>query len=70
MTKFRAKRLFSTSSVSASGGKAVISVNGRVHHVDAEDAVSVRVVSDGPDAYIEITDRHRRTRRWSASSSR
>jgi len=49
--------------VSATGGQAVISVNGRIHRVDAEDAISIRVVSDGPDAYIEITDKQRRTRR-------
>jgi hypothetical protein len=61
--KFSAERLFMISSVSAVGGQAVISVNGRVHRVDAKDAVSVRVVSDGPDAYIEITDKHGRTRR-------
>jgi hypothetical protein len=61
--KFSAERLFASSSVSATGGQAVISVNGRVHRVDAEDAVSVRVVSDGPDAYIEITDKHGKTRR-------
>ena len=61
--KFRAERLFTSSSVSATGGQAVISINGRIHRVDAEDAVSVRVVSDGPDAYIEIADKHRRTRR-------
>ena len=61
--KFSAERLFTTSSVSGADGQAVISVNGRVHRVDAEDAVSVRVVSDGPDAYIEITDKHGRARR-------
>ncbi len=61
--KFSAQHLFTSSSVSAAGGQAVISVNGRVHRVDAEDAVSIRVVSDGPDAYIEITDKHGRTRR-------
>jgi hypothetical protein len=31
--------------------------------VDAEDAVSVTVVSEGPDTYIEITDEHGTTRR-------
>jgi hypothetical protein len=51
------------SSVNVSGGHAVISVNGRVWSMDAEDAVSVRVVSDGSDSYIEITDKHGGTRR-------
>jgi len=61
--KFRAERLFTSSSVNAATGQAVISINGRIHRVHAADAVSVKVVSDGPDAYIEITDRHGRTRR-------
>jgi hypothetical protein len=61
--KVRAERLFMTSGVNVTGGQVLISVNGRVHHADADDAISVRVVSDGPDVYIEITDKHRRTRR-------
>jgi len=61
--KFRAGRLFTASSVSASNGQAVVSVNGRVHRVDAKDAVSVRAVSDGHDSYIEITDKRGKTRR-------
>jgi hypothetical protein len=52
----------STVSIS-SGGQAVISVNGRVCRVDAEDAVSVKVVSDGSDSYVEITDSDGKTRR-------
>jgi len=61
--KSGAGRSFTSSSVSVSGGQAVISVNGRVRRVDAKDAVSVRAVSDGPDSYIEITDKYGRTRR-------
>jgi hypothetical protein len=61
--KFTTRRASTTSSVSVSGGQAVISVNGRVCRVDAEDAVSVTVVSEGPDTYIEIMDEHGTTRR-------
>ena len=52
-----------TSSVNISDGQAVISVNGRVWRVDAKDAASVRVVSDGTNTDIEITDQYGRTRR-------
>ena len=61
--KFTTRRASTASSVSVSGGQAVISVNGRVCRVDAEDAVSVRVVSEGSDTYIEITDEQGTTRR-------
>lgn len=61
--KFSGGHLFRTSSVSATNGQAVISVNGRVHRVDVKDAVSLTAVSDGHDAYIEITDKHGKTRR-------
>jgi hypothetical protein len=60
---FTTRRTSTTSSVSVSGGQAIISVNGRVCRVDAEDAVSVRVVSEDSDTYIEITDEHGTTRR-------
>ena len=51
------------SSVNVSGGQAVISVNGRACRVDDKDAVSVSVVSDGSNSYIEITDKHGQTSR-------
>jgi hypothetical protein len=64
MTRKFATRASTASSVSVSGGgQAVISVNGRVCRVDAGNAVSVRVVSEGSDTYIEITDEHGTTRR-------
>jgi len=65
--KFTTRRASAAASVSVSDGQAVISqvisVNGRVYRVDAENAVSVRVVSEGSEAYIEITDEHGTTRR-------
>jgi hypothetical protein len=61
--KFTTRRVSAVSSVSADGGQAVISVNGRVCRVDAGNAVSVRVVSEGSDTYIEITDEDGTTRR-------
>lgn len=61
--KIRVERLFTSSCVCVTGGQSVISINGRIYRVDAEDVVSVRVVSDGPDARIEVTDKHGRTRR-------
>lgn len=61
--KFTAHRVSAVSSVSVAGGQAVISVNGRVCRVDAGNAVSVRVVSEGSDTYVEITDEHGTTRR-------
>jgi hypothetical protein len=63
MTRKFTARTYTASTVSTSGGQAVISVNGRVCRVDVKDAVSVRVVSDGPDSYIEITDRQGKRRR-------
>ena len=61
---FKTVHLSTTSSVNVSGGQAVISVNGRVFRVDADDdAVSVRVASDGSNTYVEITDKHGKTRR-------
>ena len=59
---YRTVHQSTVSSVNVSG-QAVISVNGRVCRVDAEDAVSVRVVSGGSRTYVEITDKHGRTRR-------
>jgi hypothetical protein len=61
--KFTTQRVSTASSVSVGGGQAVISVNGRVCRVDAGNAVSVRVISEGSDTYIEITDEHGTTRR-------
>jgi hypothetical protein len=61
--KFTTNRVSAASAVSVGGGQAVISVNGRVCRVDAGQAVSVKVVSEGSDAYIEITDEHGATRR-------
>jgi len=52
-----------TSSVGASSGHVVLSVNGRECRVDAKDVVSVSVVSEGSNSYIEITDRYGGTRR-------
>ncbi len=62
-SRFRTVNLSTTSSVNVSRGEAVVSINGRVFHVDASDAVSVKVVSDGSDAYIELMDKYGRTRR-------
>ena len=62
-SRFRTVNLSTASSVNVSGGEAVVSVNGRVFRVDASDAVSVKVVSDGSGTYIELTDKHGRTRR-------
>ena len=63
---FKTVCLSTTSSVNVSGGQAVISVNGRVFRVDADDdAVSVKVSSDGSNTYVEITDKHGETRRMS-----
>jgi hypothetical protein len=61
--KFTTRRVSTASSVSVGGGQAVISVNGRVCRVDAGNAVSVRVVSEGSETYIEITDERGTTRR-------
>ncbi len=63
--KFRTVRTSTTSSVNVSGGYALISVNGRECRVYAKDkdAVSISVVSDGSNSYIEIMDRYGRTRR-------
>ncbi len=61
--KFRTVRTSPTSSVDVSGGYALISVNGRECRVYAKDAVSISVVSDGSNSYIEIMDRYGRTRR-------
>jgi len=63
MTRKFIRRTSSVSSVSIGGGQAAISVNGRACRVDARDAVSVKVVSDGAGTYIEITDKQGRTRR-------
>lgn len=60
--KFTA-RTYTASTVSTSGGQAVISVNGRVCRVDVEDPVSVTVVSDGSQSYIEITDKQGKRKR-------
>jgi sarcosine oxidase gamma subunit len=62
-SRFRTVRLSTASSVNVSGGQAIISINGRVCRVDAKDAVSIRVVSDGSNTYVEIMDKHGRTRR-------
>jgi hypothetical protein len=61
--KFTTRKVSAASSVSVGGGQAVISVNGRVCRVDAGNAISVTVVSEGSDTYIEITDEHGTTRR-------
>lgn len=63
MTRTFTQRTSATSNVTISGGQAVICVNGQVWRVDANDAVSVRVVSDDCGAYVVITDRQGRTRR-------
>jgi hypothetical protein len=56
--------LSTTSSVNVSGGQAVISVNGRDFRVEPDDdAVSVKAASDGSNTYVEITDKHGKTRR-------
>jgi hypothetical protein len=60
---FRIVRQSTISSVSVNGSQAVVSVNGRVHRVDVKDAVSVKVVSDGSNTYVEVTDKHGRTSR-------
>jgi membrane protein implicated in regulation of membrane protease activity len=63
MTRKFAQHASATSNVTISGGQAVVCVNGQVWRVDANDAVSVRVVSDDSGAYVVITDRQGRTRR-------
>jgi hypothetical protein len=63
MTRKFAESTSTASSVTIRGEQTVISVNGRVCRLDAKDAATVRVVSDGSDTYVEITDKHGRTRR-------
>lgn len=61
----------STSSKVVSGissGEVVVTINGRVCHLDVPDAVSVRTVTENSEAYIEITDKNGRTRRVDCSS--
>jgi hypothetical protein len=61
--RFSTVHMSTSSSVNVRSGQAVISVNGRTFRADASDAVSVRVVSGDSGTYIEITDKHGRTRR-------
>ncbi len=66
MTRKFTVRTSTAASVSISDGQAVISLQGRVSRVDARDAVSVTLVSDGSDSYLEIVDRQGKTRRVDA----
>jgi hypothetical protein len=53
-----------SSVVSSDGsGTAVVTVNGRVCHLDVPDAVAVKTVVDNSHAYLEITDKSGKTRR-------
>lgn len=52
-----------TSGVDVTNAYVVMSINGRECRVDAKDVAFVRVVSDGSHSYIEIADKHGRTRR-------
>jgi hypothetical protein len=62
-SKVRIVRQSTISIMNVSGSQAVISVNGRVCRVNAKDAASAKVVSDGSNTYIEVMDKHGRTRR-------
>lgn len=44
-------------------GTAVVTVNGRVCHLDVPDAVAVKTMVDNSHAYLEITDKSGKTRR-------